>query len=141
MSAVDRQQRLLEHQLRFEQQCAARLQRVVQQRDELAGQLRQLESYRTEYQISGSNAQQMNDTLVFLNRLDHSIGELRQHLARAEREVSSWRQRVQHASARTLAMQKLLDRTRSEHRRAMRNSERKSLDERIAGYAARGGLD
>jgi len=137
MSAVDRQTKLLDHQMRFEQQCAARLHQVVRQRDELAGQLQQLLAYRSEYQMRGANAQQMNDTLVFLDRLNHSMGELQQHLRRAEREVASWRQRVQKASARSLAMQKLLDRTKNERRRAMRNSERKALDERIAGHAAR----
>ncbi len=141
MGNVARQQRLLEHQQRFEQQCTARLQQGVRQRDELAAQMNQLQSYRSEYRMTGSNAMQMDDTLVFLNRLDHSIQELRQHLQRAEREVENWRQRVQHASARTLAMQKLLSRTREELRRVSRNSERKAIDERIAGHAARNRTD
>lgn len=113
----------------------------MRQRDELAAQMNQLQSYRSEYRMTGSNAMQMDDTLVFLNRLDHSIQELRQHLQRAEREVENWRQRVQHASARTLAMQKLLSRTREELRRVSRNSERKAIDERIAGHAARNRTD
>ena len=136
-SGIQRQRRLLENQQRYEQQCAARLQQVVRQKDELAMQMQQLQGYRAEYRVGGSSAQQMTDTMVFLDRLDHSILELRHHLSRAEREVENWRQRVQRASARSLALSKLLSKTRDEQRRQSRNSERRTIDERIAAHAAR----
>ena len=113
---------------------------LAQQRDLLVRhekQLLELQAYRGEYIArlqdqsgSGVNASRLQDYRVFLDKLDTAIGQQERIVAHQQCEVDRFNQRWMELRTRCNAMDKAVERLRSEERRKADRREQHESDER-----------